>query len=169
MSGEPKLPDTEKKPSQVEKWDKLLDEYEKSISIPPFFAPGDESELQGYLTMNRDHLEKLDETQAKITAFRLGQFAFHIQRAQNRETARVNWAKSTVKTTLAHAVTNYKAYSYEERLYQATKDDAAAKMLNQIAIYAQQRSDRLSFLSKSVQNLSDIMKSIYMNKRRDNE
>lgn len=155
--------------SQVEKWDKILDEYEKSIGMPPFMSPGEETELQGYLTMNRDHLEKLDEEDCKIVAFRLGQFSFHIQRAQNREIARVSWAKSTIKTNLAHAVSNYKAYSYEERLYQATKDDDAAKKLNQIAIYAQQRSDRLNFLATGVKNLSDIMKSIYFNKRRDND
>ena len=155
--------------SIVGKWDKILDGYEKSISLPPFLPPGEETELQGYLTMNRDHLEKLDEEDCKIIAFRLGQFSFHIQRAQNRELARINWAKSTNKTNLAHAVLNYKAYSYEERLYQATKDDDAAKKLNQIAIYAQQRNDRLNFLSTGIKNLSDIMKSIYFSKRANHE
>ncbi len=166
MSGEQEL--AIKQDNQVEKWDKILDEYEKGTGLPPFLAPGEETELQGYLSMNRDHMEKLDEEDCKIIAFRLGQFSFHLQRAQNREIARLNWAKSTIKTNLAHAVTNYKAYSYEERLYQATKDDDAAKKLNQVAIYAQQRSDRLNFLAKSMQNLSDIMKSIYYSKRHDN-
>ena len=49
MSGEQGLLEVEKKKSAVEHWDSILDEYEKSVGMPPFMAPGDETELQGYL------------------------------------------------------------------------------------------------------------------------
>ena len=146
---------------ELNNWDKLLDEYEQSIGLSSYksdFVP--ESELNSYLSMNRDELEKLNPDDCAQISYRLAQFSFHIQRTINRELARYNWADETIKDTIADELNNYKGYGYVEKAYQAIKHNDKAISLNKIKKYAKQRADRLSYLANGVKNLSDIVMSI---------
>lgn len=146
---------------QVSYWDKILDEYETSIGLPSYdnkVLP--EHELNEYLTMDRSSLEKLSPEDCGQISYRLGQFAFHIQRTLNRELARFNWADETLKETIADEINNYKGYGYIEKSSQAIKHNDKANALNKIKKYAKQRSDRLSYIASSVKNLSDILLSV---------
>ena len=146
---------------EISHWDNILDEYEKGIGIPAYAGDSlPEDELQGYLTMNRDVLEKFTVTECGEIAYRIGQFGFHIQRSLNREMARYNWADETIKETIADEINNYKGYGYVEKSLQAIKHNERAIKLNQIKKYAKQRSDRLTYLSSTLKNLSDILISI---------
>ena len=78
---------------EIAYWDAILDEYEQSIGLPQYnndALPADE--LNTYLTMSRDSIEKLSPKDCAQIAYRLSQFSFHIQRTLNRELARYNWA-----------------------------------------------------------------------------
>lgn len=146
---------------EVSEWDKILDEYETSVGMPKYVSDSmPESELNNYLTMSRDSLEKLTVEDCGQIAYRLGQFAFHIQRTINRETARFNWAEETIKEIIADDINNYKGYGYVEKSSQAIKHNDKAASLQKIKKYAKQRSDRLTYIASSVKNLSDILLSI---------
>jgi len=119
-----------------------------------------ETELNEYLTMPRNSLEKMTVDDCGQIAYRLGQFAFHLQRTINRENARINWAEGTIKEVIADEINNYKGYGYVEKSNQAIKHNDKASMLNKIKKYAQQRSDRLTYLASSIKNLSDILISV---------
>jgi hypothetical protein len=150
---------------QVNYWDQILDEYEQSIGLPLYkndVMP--ESELTEYLTMNRDSIEKLTPEDCAQISYRLGQFSFHVQRTLNREMARLNWAEETLKETIADEINNYKGYGYVEKSSQAIKHNDKAQSLNKIKKYAKQRSDRLTYLSSSIKNLSDIILAIQKTK-----
>lgn len=150
---------------EVKYWDDVLDEYEQSIGMPLYkndVLP--ETELNEYLTMNRDILEKLSPEDCAQISYRLGQFSFHIQRTINRELARYNWAEEMVKETIADELNNYKGYGYAEKAGQAVKHNERALSLNNIKKFAKQRSDRLSYLANGIKNLSDILISIQKNK-----
>ncbi len=146
---------------QVNYWDKVLDEYETGLGLPQY-APQvlSEQELNTYLTMNRDMLEKLSPEDCAQIAYRLAQFSFHTQRTINREMARFNWADETIKETIADEINNYKGYGYIEKSAQAIKHNDKAASLQKIKKYAKQRADRLTYLSSSIKNLSDIILSI---------
>lgn len=151
----------------IKYWDSVLDEYEQSIGMPLYKDDGMPSdELNEYLTMNRDTLEKLNPEDCAQISYRLAQFAFHIQRTVNRELARYNWAEEVIKETIADELNNYKGYGYIEKASQAIKHNDKAQALNKIKNYAKQRSDRLSYIANSVKNLSDILLSIQKNKVR---
>jgi len=108
--------------SQVDEWDKVLDEYESSIGLGRYNAQIiPEEELNLYFAMNRDHIEKLTPEDCAQISYRLGQFAFHIQRTINRELARYNWADESIKETIADDINNYKGYGYIEKSLQAIK------------------------------------------------
>jgi hypothetical protein len=150
---------------EVKYWDDILDEYEQSVGLPGYkndLLP--ESELNEYLTMSRDTLEKLNPEDCAQISYRLGQFAFHIQRTINREIARYNWADESIKETISDEINNYKGYGYLEKSGQAIKHNERAQALNNIKKFAKQRSDRLSYLANGIKNLSDILLSIQRNK-----
>lgn len=150
---------------QINYWDKVLDEYESSIGLPTYNAQSlPEQELNTYLNMNRDEIEKLSPEDCAQISYRLAQFSFHLQRTINRENARYNWAEETLKETIADDINNYKGYGYLEKSSQAIKHNEKASALNKIKKYAKQRSDRLTYLATSTKNLSDIILAIQKTK-----
>jgi len=150
---------------EIRYWDDILDEYEQSIGLPEYKEDVlGSDELNTYLTMNRDSIEKLGPEDCAQISYRLGQFAFHIQRTVNRELARFNWADEVIKETIADEINNYKGYGYLEKSGQAIKHNDKASSLNKIKVYAKQRSDRLSYLANGIKNLSDILLSIQKTK-----
>lgn len=150
---------------ELQYWDSILDEYEQSIGSPKYNQESmSESELNDYLTMNRDQIEKLSPEDCAQIAYRLGQFAFHIQRTINREIARYNWSEETIKEVIADEVNNYKGYGYIEKSLQAIKHNDKATSLNSIKKYAKQRMDRLSYLANNIKHLSDIILSVQKTK-----
>ena len=150
---------------ELEYWDKILDEYENSIGLPSNNSNTETSdELNQYLTMSRDVIERLTPEDCAQISYRLGQMSFHIQRTLNREIARHNWAEDTAKMVIAEEINNYKGYGYIEKFYQAVKNNDRASSLYKIQKYAKQRMDRLSYLSNSLKNLSDILLAVQRNK-----
>lgn len=151
---------------ELQHWDKILDEYEKSISLPDYSTTNGtiEQEINEYLTMSRDQIEKLSPEDCAQIAYRLAQFAFHIQRTINREIARYNWADESIKEIIADDINNYKGYGYIEKSSQAIKHNEKAQAVNSIKKFAKQRSDRLSYIANSIKNLSDIIMSVQKTK-----
>lgn len=159
--------DVTNKPSkeEVAEWDRILDEYEKSVGLPQYNPQSlPENELNEYLTMSRDVLERTTTEDCGQISYRLAQFAFHVQRTLNRELARYNWAEETIKEVIADDINNYKGYGYIEKSAQAIKHNQKANQLQKIKKYAKQRSDRLTYLASSIKNLSDILISIQRSK-----
>ena len=149
----------------MEKWDSILDDYENSIGLPRYKADNlPEEELQSYLSMDRSAIEKLTSVDCGEVSLRLTQFAFHVQRTINRETARYNWADDLIKDVIADEINNYKGYGYLEKSGQAIKHNEKASSLNSIRRYAKQRIDRLSYLANCIKNLSENIQSIQINK-----
>jgi len=151
---------------QVEQWDSVLDEYESHLGMGSYskIVGFDEEELNKYFTMSRDTIEKQTPEDCAQIAYRLGQYAFFIQRTVNREIARHNWAEETIKETIANEINNYKGYGFVEKSLQAIQNNDKATSLNKIKKYTKQRIDRLSYLSNNIKNLSDILLSIQKTK-----
>jgi len=147
--------------------DKILDEYEHNIGLGPLITEGNSAELDTYMAIDRKTIEAMSGDEAAAVAFRLAQFAFHIQRSQNREDARIKWADNQLKLSIADELNNYKGYGYVEKSSQAIKHNSHASKFNEIIIYATQRSVRLNFISTGLKNMADHMKSIQFNKTRN--
>jgi len=146
---------------QINYWDKVLDEYESGLGLPKYVSLVlSEQELNQYLTMDRNVIEKLSPEDCAQISYRLAQFSFHIQRTINREQARLNWAEESIKEVIADEINNFKGYGYLEKSAQAIKHNEKAQALNKIKKYARQRSDRLSYIASSIKNLSEIILSI---------
>lgn len=145
---------------QLDRIDQLLDEYENSIGLPSYSVSNDE--VNKYLQMKRNVLEKLSPQDCAEIAYILSSYAFYLQKMYNREVARISWGKSTMRDVLAGQTQQYhtKFSSYEERKAQAVKGDGFASNLDKIMVYAQTRADRLTFLSNGIRNMVEVLSSL---------
>jgi len=148
---------------RLAKLDSVLDEYESSLGLPSFNDNFHDDTAKKYLQLTRNQIEKLTPDQCSEAALLLSSLAFHIQRSYNREIARINWADKVLKSTIAGKEQSYRG-SWESQFNQAVKEDGYTSKISDIKRYAQQRADRLTYLSSSIKGMSDIFLSVQRSK-----
>ena len=148
---------------RLAKLDSVLDEYESSLGLPSFNDNFHDDTAKKYLQLTRNQIEKLTPDQCSEAALLLSSLAFHIQRSYNREIARINWADKILKSTIAGKEQSYRG-SWDSQFNQAIKEDGYASKISDIKRYAQQRADRLTYLSSSIKSMSDIFLSVQRSK-----
>ena len=153
---------------QLKKLDSVLDEYERSLGVPDFNDEFHDDSAKRYMALSRVQIEKLTPAECAEAALLLSSLSFHMQRAYNREVARVNWAKQTLRSTVAGREQSYRG-SWESQFNQAVKEDGYTSKIDDIKKYAQQRADRLNYLSSSIKNMSDLYLNIQRTKVFNNE
>ena len=148
---------------RLAKLDSVLDEYESSLGLPSFNDNFHDDTAKKYLQLTRNQIEKLTPDQCSEAALLLSSLAVHIQRSYNREIARINWADKILKSTIAGKEQSYRG-SWDSQFNQAIKEDGYASKISDIKRYAQQRADRLTYLSSSIKGMSDIFLSVQRSK-----
>jgi hypothetical protein len=148
---------------QLKKLDSVLDEYERSLGIPDFTDEFHDNSAKKYMSLSRVQIEKLTPVECTEAALLLGSLSFHMQRAYNREVARVNWAKQTLRSTVAGREQSYRG-SWESQFNQAVGEDGYTSKVMQIQKYAQQRADRLTYLASSIKNIGEIFLAVQRTK-----
>ena len=141
--------------NRMEQVERIIDEYEKAIGLPTFQETNENSEVQRYLSMDRGSMEKLTLEDCAEAALILGNYSFYLQRALNRENARVNWATTLLKELVSGKELQYSG-SWDSQFHQAIKGDDFARGVLKIKRYAQQRADRITYLATSIKNISDL-------------
>ena len=72
---------------ELQYWDSILDEYENGLNLPNYqiaISAFGAEEINQYLSMNRDVIEKLSPEDCAQIAYRLGQYSLYMQRTINR-------------------------------------------------------------------------------------
>ena len=148
---------------RLEKLVSVLDEYESSLGLPQFNNEFYDNSAKQYLQLTRGQIEKLTPEQCGEAALLISSLAFHIQRSYNREVARSNWADKVLKSTIAGREQAYKG-SWESQFTQAIKEDGYTNKIAGIKRDSQQRADRLTYLSSSMKNISDVFLNVQRSK-----
>jgi len=165
MSGEKDLESKSAAVKDMEIVYAALNDYEENSGLPVMEAPGTEKELQEYLNMNRDILEKMTANTCGDISIRLAQYGFYLQRLINRERARISWAETKLTEVISSSLQQYdKFMKHENKMMLAIKDNEYASNVYKIKNYAQQRVDRLYNLAEHIRNLSGIIKNNRFNK-----
>ena len=144
--------------------DQILDDYEVKLGLPQFVEDKNYEDIGKYLNLSRDELEALDQEACASISYRLNAFALHLSRSYNREIARVKWAEDLISEVIATEIQQYNGYGYKEKAPQAIKNNDYANNLNKIKRYAQQRSDRIGYLSHQIKNMADSIKYLKWSK-----
>ena len=145
--------------------DSLLDTYENKLGLPTFTETAITNEISEYLAMDKDRLEKLSPEECAEIAVRLDQASFTLQRAINREISHVTWATEVLKISVAGRTKQYHG-SFQQQEMQAINEDGYTRAVFNIKGYAQQRVDRLNFLSSSLHRLGEKLSSLGLAKSR---
>jgi hypothetical protein len=139
---------------QLKKMEEILDEYESKLGLPAFCPQAIEAEATRLLRLTPQEMSKLAPDEKGEASVTLKQFAFYIQKAFNKEQARVHWAEERVKKVIAPGLAQQKAYAFEERKLLAIQENDAAIILERIRVNAQARVDRLSFITHRIEALA---------------
>lgn len=146
----------------------LLDQYENKIGLPPNLPPGDESELQEYLVMDRQTIEAMSPNRAISISIRMSQYAFYLQRCINRDKSILTWADSELTGLIVKHLGDYDKFTkYEAKVALICNENIAAQEIKTIQSYASQRIDRLSDLSSGIRNLSYVISLVFKTKTGD--
>ena len=148
----------------------ILDAYEKSHGIPELKPPGTEDELQEYLSMERDIIEKLPPEKIWPIAVRLSQYSFYLQRSINRSRSIITFANNEINKIVANEINQYDKFTkHDIKVYQICKTNTAAVELIKIKLYAEQVVERFTDLASGIKNLSYVLSMGYKNKVGDRE
>lgn len=169
MADETTNTETIKKPTtakeKMEYVDRLLDDYEGKLGLPKFTESAISNEISEYLAMTKEQLESLSPEECAEIAVRLDQASFTVQRAINREVSHVTWATEILKLAVAGKGNNYKG-SFQQQENQAINEDGYTRAVFNIKAYAQQRVDRLNFLSAGLHRLGEKLSGLALAKSR---
>ena len=150
----------------VAEWDKTLKDFEAKLGMSEAKAPGDETELENYLTMPIDELRKLNSEGCAEISYRLNQYSFYLQRIYNINLGRVKRLNSILDGYAGGKLEGYnKFWKYEERLNAPCCEDGYAGKIKSMIRQFQNRVDRMYDLHNSLNKLANDMKSLSYSKR----
>ncbi len=139
----------------------LLKDYEEKIGIPSLMPPGEASELEKYLTMGRDVIERLSIQDCSQIAYRLQQFAYYVQRLYNKECGIKVWAEHCINYRASKQFSKYNEYYWKHdiKISHIIRQDEYLQKLNKILNYAEQRMINIQSITNSLHSLSLSMTS----------
>lgn len=145
------------------KLDGILDSFEQQLDLPPLQA---NNEACAFLRMTREQLQKLTPEECGEGSFLLRRYAYYVQRAMNREIAKVNFIVSALRKTVAHEVGQHRAPSAEERRELAIHGNVHAAALEGWRQFHQARADQLAFQAKTIGDMAHSLDELQQTKRR---
>jgi hypothetical protein len=134
--------------------DNMLDEYEKSLSLPKFVELKN-NEVIKLLDVKKEVLEKMSIQECAEAALVLGSFSFYLQRSYNREYAKAQWADQKIKEIISGKENQYRG-SWESQYYQAIRENKVAEKLLNAKKHAESRCNRINYLANNVKHMSDL-------------
>lgn len=142
----------------------ILDRYEEELGLPKFIPNNpNHDKIKDYLNMSREILESLSPIDCAEIGIMLVNYSIHIQRAYNRENAIKGWAEKSMSYYISPKVKNYRG-SFDHQEMQAIREDDYSQKLLTIITKAEERMDRLNFLSNGIKALADQMKNLQVSK-----
>lgn len=143
-----------------------LDKFEARCGLPSGETVDFSDELEEYLLMTRDVLEKQSADSLYSMAARISQIIFFLQRSCNREDATHRWAEEELVRATATEMAQMDSYKGKENnLALVCKQNSAANELKQMSVYAKQRSIRLNGLADRLSSFAMNLSMMAKNKR----
>lgn len=149
---------------KMEQVNEVLDRYEEELGLPKFVPNNPiHNNVKEYLSMSREMLEALSPIACSEIGTMLTNYGIHIQRAYNRENAIKGWAETAMGYYIAPKVKQYRG-SFDHQEMQAIREDEYSQKLLSIITKAQQRMDRLNFVSNGIKSMADRLDTLRLSK-----
>jgi predicted metal-dependent peptidase len=156
MNGEPVL-ETDTLKQKLEKVDTKLDNYLHDIY--------DNENINEYLKYTREQINALTPELSNIIASELSLYNFHIQKAINKNEARLAWCERELDKYIGQVSEDYgNLFWNEKRLRIIGEDSYASKLYNYITEY-KCRKETLSHHTLLIKNIADDIRRVGYSKR----
>lgn len=147
---------------------KIVDKIEKQSELFGLQRVNVDKSCSSYLTMSEDELARLSPEELCLAEIKLSSYAFCIQKHINVANSLKNWAGRCISLLVAKEHFNFdKFMSSETRRYYLCNSDEYAKRLETIMFDQQLIVDEFSYLSQSVQHVSDAFGKLARIKRKE--
>lgn len=149
----------------VEKVSSKLDAFEMSVGLPVWVHPATETEAKRLLSLEPESLQKMSSIDCGEAAFILFQYAMTLQKAINREQAKLTLANASIGKIIGASLAQQKAYAFEERKLLAIRENEAASAWQHVQVNTQMRIDRIVYLSGKVDSMAKSLMALQQSKR----
>lgn len=148
--------------------DKALDEYEAKIGLPSYQESRSADEVHEYMEMDREEMEKLQPESCNEIAGILSSYSWHLQRAKNREMARIKWADSVLRELATPRMSQHRncGGSFSHIFDLACLGDDYTRKVLKIKDWCQLRLERLDFLANGINNKANMFIELGRSKRK---
>ena len=99
--------------------EEALEKYERKNGLAPVVLS---TEVDKYFSMSLSEIQQMDAVECGNASYLLATMAYNIQRAINKETGLLTWAKDKLPLLLAGLTDSYPGKSYEERKMSAIRE-----------------------------------------------
>lgn len=147
---------------KVEELKQKLMEYEQKLQ---FNVRTENNEATKLLTISRNELEKMTPEDCGYAAYALTQYVIYLQKMVNYEESVVNYCESSINFVVGKKISQYNAYSFNEKRMLAINDDTYAKEVLRLQVIAKSRVDSMAFIINKVQNLANILVNLQQSKK----
>lgn len=149
---------------KMDELDRILDEYEVKHGIKDFKC----EDIDPYLSLTRNELSKMSASDCGEVAFLIERTSLYIQKLINKETARINWAETSMEFLIADKLNNYGGQyaTYQEKKNAAIKDNSVCCKYMNVKVNAQKVVDRMAYLPQRLNSLAKTLESLQQSKRR---
>ncbi len=137
--------------------DRTLDAWERSMGLPADCPAAVEVEATRLLQLDPDSLRVMTAAQCGEAAYSLELFALYLQKAANREQARLTRADERLARILPPLLSQRREYMLEERRLHAVAASPEARAVDALRAEARIRLDRLAYLASRVSALARIL------------
>lgn len=143
-----------------------LDRFEAQVGLGKARSSSSmDDEIDNLLNLEPEQIRRMSTIECAESAYILDEFAFHLQRALNKNQSLANWAEARINRIIAPLLSTMPGYSPSERNQQAVYSNDAARETQTIRISAQLKADRLSYLAGRVSSLATRMGDLSFVKR----
>lgn len=156
MSGEAELKNTN------DRWNADKQKIEEFISSLGVNKIKYNSEVEQFLTLTKEQINKLTQKDIYTGAYLLTQYAIIIQREVNSLYSKLEWAKHNLEIVVGKRVSQYGTQytKFEERRSMLISDDSYASALNSMILECTVRLRSLDFLSNKIIAMSKLLGNI---------
>lgn len=149
-----------------QKWknlEKILNDYQDKLSLN--IKKNESAEI--LLNVDENVLKNMTAEECGIKAIVLLQFSTFIQKEINRHNAKNRWADSNLNFMVGKYGQSYgdKFTKFEERKAMMIADNSFAKALNDMIKLSSVICEDLSYISKKIENMSNLLAELQRTKR----
>lgn len=140
-----------------------LEQYEEKIGLTI------QPRISKYLNVTHEEMQKMSVEELEEAAFDVANYGIYLQKEMNKHTSRIGWATSNMNPIIARECNNVKGYSYEERKLAIIHNNEHTIKLEGIRVKSQLCYDRLNFMNRRIDFLSEKFSKLHDSKQRRNK